>query len=332
MQLLSELKSSRGPTVGDLLDQFLEHAGSMRRSPTTLREYQRLAEKVIRPELGRIKLSKLTVKDLDKLYAKLTARGNQPLTVRHVHALIAAALHQAERWDLVDRDVSQRASPPPLYRAEVTALHADEVRRIIAAANEVEPALAKMLLLAALTGARRGELCALRWDDLDWEAGTLSIARSLYDTPGAGWGEKDTKSHRARRVALDELGLDALESHRATVERFAQVSDVTVTPSAFIFSRTPGNQEPIRPTVLSHFTARVALKAGVRTHIHAFRHFCATQAIAAGFDVVTVGARLGHTDPSVTLRVYSHAVHQRDRELAASLGRTVGADAFRISD
>ena len=99
MQLLSELKSSRGPTVGDLLDQFLEHAGSMRRSPTTLREYQRLAEKVIRPELGRIKLSKLTVKDLDKLYAKLTARGNQPLTVRHVHALIAAALHQAERWD-----------------------------------------------------------------------------------------------------------------------------------------------------------------------------------------------------------------------------------------
>jgi integrase len=64
------------------------------------------------------------------------------------------------------------------------------------------------------------------------------------------------------------------------------------------------------------------------THIHAFRHFCATQAIAAGFDVVTVGARLGHTDPSITLRVYSHAVQQRDRELAASLGRMLGLMAL----
>jgi integrase len=270
-------------TVGDLLGQFLEHAKSIGRSPTTLREYQRIAEKVLRPELGRLKLAKLTARDLDRLYAKLTEKGNKATTVRRVHALIGAALHQAERWDLVDRNVSLRATPPAVHAAEVTAPNPDEVRKIIEAAEAIEPTLASLLLLAALTGARRGELCALRWSDVDWQAGTLHVARSVYETPGGGWGEKSTKTHQGRRVGL----------------------------------------EPIRPDVLSKFTKRVADKAGVDTHLHALRHFSATQAIAAGFDAVTVGARLGHADPSITLRVYSHAVEQRDRELAASLGRTL---------
>jgi integrase len=90
-----------------------------------------------------------------------------------------------------------------------------------------------------------------------------------------------------------------------------------------VFSRSPAGLEPIRPDVLTKFTKRVADKAGVDTHLHALRHFSATQGIAAGVDPVTVGARLGHADPSVTLRVYSHAVQQRDRELAVILGRTL---------
>jgi integrase len=310
-------------TVGDLLGQFLEHAKSIGRSPTTLREYQRIAEKVLRPELGRLKLAKLTARDLDRLYAKLTEKGNKATTVRRVHALIGAALHQAERWDLVDRNVSLRATPPAVHAAEVTAPNPDEVRKIIEAAEAIEPTLASLLLLAALTGARRGELCALRWSDVDWQAGTLHVARSVYETPGGGWGEKSTKTHQGRRVGLDELGLEILRRHCASVDKLANELGVTVATDAFLFSRSPAGLEPIRPDVLSKFTKRVADKAGVDTHLHALRHFSATQAIAAGFDAVTVGARLGHADPSITLRVYSHAVEQRDRELAASLGRTL---------
>ena len=223
-------------TVADLLDLFLERARSMGRSPTTLREYRRLNERVLRPELGAIKLSKLTARDLDRLYAKLTAKGNQAVTVRHVHASISAALHQAERWDLVRRDVSRQASPPTVFRPEMTGLRAEEVRRVIVAAEAIEPVLANMLRLAALTGARRGELCALRWSDLDCKARTILVARSLYDTLGAGWGEKDTKSHRPRRIALDEMGLEVLESHRRCAEKLAAASGMTLTSVAFIFS------------------------------------------------------------------------------------------------
>ena len=310
-------------TVGQLLDRFLEHSESLGRSPTTLREYRRIAETVLRPELGRIKLSRLTALDLDRLYAKLTAKGNKATTVRRAHALIGASLHQAERWDLVDRNVAHRATPPPVHGAEVTAPSPGEVQRIVEVAEAIEPTLANLLLLAALTGARRGELCALRWSDVDWRAGTLHVARSVYETAGGGWAEKGTKTHQGRRIGLDELGLAILRRHRASVDELADELGVTVAPDAFMFSRSPAGLEPIRPDVLSKFTRRVADKAGVTTHLHALRHFSATQAIAAGFDAVTVGARLGHADPSITLRVYSHAVAQRDRELAASLGRTL---------
>jgi integrase len=315
--------ASGAETVGELLDLFLAHAESQGRSPTTLREYRRIADKVLRPELGKLKLSKLTARDLDALYAKLTAKGNRATTVRRVHALIGAALHQAERWDLVDRNVSLRATPPAVHAADVVAPDPAEVRRILEAAEATEPALAAMLLLAALTGARRGELCALRWTDLDDNAGTLTIARSVYESKGGGWAEKGTKTHQARRIGLDDLGLAILRRHRGQVEALAADLGLELAPDAFMFSRSPAGLEPIRPDVLTKFTIRVAKVAKVDTHLHALRHFSATQAIAAGFDPVTVGARLGHADPAITLRVYAHAVEQRDRDLAASLGRTL---------
>lgn len=310
-------------TVAILLDRFLEHADALGRSPTTVREYRRIAKKVLVPELGKIRLDRLTALDLDRLYARLTAKGNKPTTVRRVHSLIGAALRQAERWQLVDRNVSRNATPPPVHAAGVTAPDPGEVQRIVEVAEEIEPALARLLLLAALTGARRGELCALRWTDLDTAAGTLRIARSIYAKAGGGWAEKSTKTHAERRVGLDVLGLEILRRHREAIDKLADELGVTVAADAFMFSRSPAGIEPIRPDVLTKFTKRVAVKAGVSTHLHALRHFSATQAIAAGFDPVTVAARLGHADSSITMRVYSHAVESRDRELAASLGRTL---------
>jgi integrase len=307
-------------TVGDLLDRWLDHCDSLGRSPTTMMKYRWIVEKTVRPELGRIRLTRLTAGELDRLYAKLTAKGNKPTTVRRVHALIGAALHQAEKWDLVERNVARRASPPPIHAAQVKAPSPEQVQAILKAAEKIEPMLASLLLLAALTGARRGELCALRWTDLDSTARTLTIARSVYETVGGGWGEKSTKTHRSRTVGLDDLGVEVLRRHRASVDALALDLGLEVLANGFMFSRSPVGAEPVRPDVVTKFTVRVAKAAGVTTHLHALRHFSATQAIAAGFDAVTVGGRLGHADPSITLRVYSHALEQRDRDLAAALG------------
>jgi integrase len=148
----------------------------------------------------------------------------------------------------------------------------------------------------------------LRWTDVDWEKATLTIARSIYETKGGGWGEKPTKTHQVRNIGLDAARLD-----------------LDVPPQAFMFSRSPQGSEPIRPDVVTKFAARAAKSAGVNTHMHALRHFTATQAIGAGYDARTVASRLGHADPSITLRVYSHAIEQRDRELATSLGSALAS-------
>jgi integrase len=339
-------------TVGELIAQWLDHIEADR-SPTTMRKYRDIADRVVVPELGKIKLRALTSRQLDLLYSKLTAKGNKATTVRRVHALISAALHQAERWDLVDRNASKRATPPIVRTAQVEAPSLTEVQAILTEAERVEPMMAVLLLLAALTGGRRGELCALRWTDLDTTAGTLTIARSVYEAAGGGWSEKGTKTHQARTIGLDDLGQEALSRHRKAVDVLADGLGLDVPPDAFMFSRSPVGSEPIRPDVVTKtFTAlcrrmekpvleklrktkpkatRADLPAADRWdyHLHGLRHFSASQAIAAGFDPVTVGGRLGHADPSITLRVYSHVLEQRDRELAAALGKTLALAELR---
>ncbi len=316
-------------TVGEVLDQWLEHCEVVGRSPTTVAKYRQIADSVVRPELGSIKLSKLTARHLDRLYAKLTAKGNKATTVRRVHALISVALTQARKWQLVASNVARDASPPSIDPVPVEAPDADAVRAMIAAAEKVEPALAALLFLAAATGARRGELCALRWSDIDWELGALTIARSVYEAKGGSWAEKDTKSHQVRRVGLDDLAMTVLRRYRSDVDQIAAGLDLTVPEDAFMFSRSPQGTEPIRPDVVSKFTARVAKKAGLDTHLHALRHFSATQLIAGGHDIRTVAGRLGHRDPSITLRVYSHVLPEKDREAAQALGRILALPTGR---
>jgi len=310
-------------TVETLLDLWLDHCESIGHSPTTMRKYHQLADAVVRPELGKVRLSKLTARQLDTLYSKLTARGNKPLTVRRLHTVISAMLAQGERWSMVDDNVARKASPPPVHAEQIKAPDVAQVQALIAEAEKIEPMLAALLFIGALTGARRGELCALRWSDVDWQNGVLAIERSVYETKGGGWGEKPTKTHQVRRVGVDEVALEVLRRHRAQVDKLAGDLHLKVPPDAFIFSRSPVGSEPVRPDVVSKFVPRVAKAAGVDTHLHALRHFSATQLIAGGHDVRTVAGRLGHADAAVTLRVYSHVLPERDREAAAALGRTL---------
>ena len=310
-------------TVEKLLERWLTHLESLGRSPTTMRKYQDIAGRTVIPAIGSVRLDKLTASQLDALYASLTAKGNKPATVRRVHALIGAALHQAERWGLVERNVSKLATPPPVHQAPVKAPSPDEVLAIVEVAEQMDPSLARMLLVAAITGCRRGELCGLRWGDLDFYTNTLTVTRSIYEVAGGGWETKGTKTHQERRIGLDSLATETFQAQRDWVDDLATQLDLTPESDGFIFSPSPVGAEPYRPDVVTKFMSRAAKKAGVKTHLHALRHFSATQGIGAGTDVVTMAGRLGHRDPSITLRVYAHALEQRDRAAAEAIGASL---------
>jgi integrase len=226
---------------------------------------------------------------------------------------------------------ADRATPPGLTRTTVSAPTVTDVQRLIAAAEESSPILALAIVLGAVTGARRGELCALRWSDVNWERRVLTIARSLTDV-GRVTTEGPTKTHQRRDIALDDALLVLLTKRRADQEAYAAIVGTSLVPDPFILSPVATGGSPFIPDTLTDYYKRTANQLGIETHFHERRHFAATTASGAAADVRTVAGRLGHADASVTLRVYAHALEARDRDLAITLSRVVLGAGSRGAD
>lgn len=122
--------------------------------------------------------------------------GKSPKTIRNYHAIILAALHQAVRWGWVRRNVAELAKAPRVSAKRVEAPSVEVVRKVIDAAEERDPRQAPLLMLAALTGMRRGELCALRWNAVDLDQGVIEVTGSVVVVPG-GLAVKSTKTGRS---------------------------------------------------------------------------------------------------------------------------------------
>jgi integrase len=317
-------------TVGALLDRYLVHCEQQDRSPTTLHEYRRMAEKVLKPRFGTMRVGDLDHDHLDALYADLRAKGLRAGSIRHVHSLMSSSLRFGQKKRLVKLNVASLASPPPRPNHEVEAPTVEQVQAVIVQAEGVSLSFGTLVVLAALTGARRGELCALRWSDIDFTTSTLTIRESVYEkvnADGPRLGIKGTKTRQKRRLGLDPVCIAALRRHKAGVDALAHQLELEVPPDAFMFSDSPQGSEPLRPGIVTERYARTAKAVGANTRLHTLRHFHATVAIAAGYDPVTVSKRLGHHDASMTLRTYAHALESRDRELAAAIGRTLETGA-----
>jgi integrase len=173
-----------GATVNQLLDRWLEKYERMDLSPTTMRTYRSQIERTIRPRLGKVPLTQLTPKHLDDLYGAMKAAGKSAKTIRNHHAILSATLHQGVRWGWIRTNVAELAKPPRVVQRRVNAPSVEMVRTVIEKAEKRDPRLAPLLMLAALTGMRRGELCALRWTDVDLETGQLDVSRSVVVVPG----------------------------------------------------------------------------------------------------------------------------------------------------
>lgn len=313
-----------GANFGQLLDQWIDECVRLDLSPTTLRTYRSQIQKTIRPRLGKVPLTTLSAKHLDDLYGAMKSVGTAPKTIRNHHATISAALHQGVRWGWVNENIAEKARPPRVPQRRVNAPSVEVVRKVIDAAGERDQRLAPLLVLAALTGMRRGELCALRWTDVDLKLGVIEVSRSVVVVPG-GVAEKTTKTDNSREVALDPVGIALLEEYKDEVIGWAKAVGVTLLKDAFIFSPFIDCTTPFRPDNVTSFFIRVRDSVGAKgVRLHDLRHFTATQLIGAGVDVRTVAGRLGHADPSLTLRIYSHLIEDRDRAAAAIMGEVLG--------
>jgi integrase len=306
-------------TVADVAERWLEHL-EPDISPATASAYRVYLRNWIVPRLGEQKIDRLRPADLDRFYASLR-KHLSPASVLKVHSILRAALGQAVRWQMITENPAIHARPPRPVRPPVQAPTPDDVARLLVAAQAEDPEFALYLRLAAVTGARRGELCALRWSDLDLEGGQVVVARSL--AVGAdGVVVKKTKTDRARRLALDDVTVGGLREHLRLVDERAQACDVDLSPKAYVFARDPEGKEPWRPD--SGATGRfMRLRDqlglnGIR--LHDLRHYVATHLLEAGVPVRAVSERLGHANATTTLGIYAHAVPATDQRSAELLG------------
>ena len=332
-------------TLGALLNEWLDHSDRMGRSPKTLHEYKRKIDKAIRPTLGSVPLDKLTAHDLDRLYADQLASGLSPSTVLYHHRIISAALKQGRKWGWLDRNVADDATPPSARKVETSVPSPEQVRALIVEAGRGgarNPELAAIVTLAALTGMRRGELCGLRWSDVNWQSASIDVRRSIWQTPD-GIGTKGPKSHQARRLVLGEQAMAVLRGRYAQAEVDATDAKVGLSPEGYVFSADPDGARPLHPDSVTQSFERLcrrmeqpALSELRKTkpmakskdlpseerwsfRLHDLRHYTATQLFADGMNPKTVADRLGHADPAITLRVYTANTNAQAQAAAESL-------------
>jgi integrase len=171
-----------------------------------------------------------------------------------------------------------------------------------------------------VTGMRRAEALALRWGDVDLERGILDIRRNYVWVRERGV-EKNTKTHRMRRIALDPETVDMLRVHRERRQAEMRSLGVEPTDQVFLSSSSPQQDRPYNPQTVSHRYRAMCTKLDIDSHLHALRDYSATELLTAGVDLRTVAGRLGHAGGgATTLRVYAAWVSASDRKAAEILG------------
>ena len=235
--------------------------------------------------------------------------------------MIRRALSQGVRWGWISHNPAIDASPPRVPHRDLRPPTPEEVVTLFAAAQIGDPALAAFLMLAASTGARRGELIALRRHDLDLTMGMLAIERGIVRV-GAQLLEQGTKTHQARRVSLDPRTVEVLTNHLARQNELAGSVGAAFLSDGFVFTNSIDGSTPWRPESVTRSFSRLCARCGVAgVRLHDLRHYVATRLLTSGIDVRTVAGRLGHRNPSTTLNVYAHFLPGSDREASAALAR-----------
>jgi integrase len=243
--------------------------------------------------------------------------------VREVHSVLSGAFKQAVVWGWTTHNPAKLATPPAAGRAEVAPPDAEGVARLLTVAMDQDPELGLFLRLAVVLGARRSELVALKWRDVDLGAGEVLIASGVVRVAGQPLIDKDTKTHAKRRVAVGAETVELLKAHRARQAAAALAAGTTLPPEAYVFARSPDGSAAISPDGVSHRFQELAAQLGVRARLHDLRHFMVTQLVAGGVDWRTVSGRAGHADGHMTLATYAHFQQAQDRHAAELMERLI---------
>ncbi len=281
---------------------------------STHRSYELNVERVSR-HLGKVRLDALRPVQIQEAYSKLLAEGLSPRSVQMTHTVFHTALRHAEKLGLIARNPCDAAIPPKAPRHEGRTLSPEEAQRLFDASEN--PTLRSLFVVMCTTGVRVGEALGLKWDDVDLDAGTISIRRAIQRQRGDGLVFVEPKTALSRRtIQLATMARDTLRDLRnlqATVADRPHWQNTNV-----VFASETGT--PLDPGNVSHRFQVIRERAGLpHLRLHDLRHTAATWLLQQGVHPSVVREILGHSTITLTLGTYSHVAPTMHRDAARSL-------------
>jgi len=265
----------------------------------------------IKPQIGGVSLGSLTPVHVQSMMAAMQRKGKSAETIRLTFAVLRRALRQATIWRLIPYNVCASVERPRVAKNEIQVLDGEQVMRFLACARGER--LEAIFVLAIGTGMRLGELFGLQWNDIDLPTATIMVRRTLTEVNGELQLSEPKTAKGRRRIDLPKIAEEALWKHKSSmlVEGHAGVEWVFCNHGGGHLRRSHFHQKYFKPLLK---------KAGLPAiRFHDLRHTSATLLLSAGVHPKVVQERLGHSQISVTLDVYSHVLPTMQLEAAAKL-------------
>ena len=303
-------------TFGQWLSKWMAEYVTPNTRQKTIERYEGLIQKHIAPNLGHVELTKVTPSDIQALEAKLLAQGMAPKGVEMVHNVISGAYKYALRMEAAWRNPAKSVTPPKSVRKEVEPPDIAKVKQILKLAKEEDHPLSPCFHVIAYTGMRRGEALGLRHQDLNLEAGTISIVQTISRSLHQGIIVQPTKTNAGRRsINLDDGTVNVLRAHIGKQLLTRMELEGAYEDNGLVFPGPLG--APLNPMAVTRAFQSFAKRLGLEgARIHDLRHFHASVMLQSGQSLVLVAKRLGHSNIATTGNIYAHLLPGWQREAA----------------
>lgn len=319
--------------VADFCDRYLEMAETTL-SPNTFVFYKSVIETLVKPSLGHMKLNAVKPIHAQQFIQMLQGDGVRndgrgerlsASTVKRYFTVLKSIFAKAYKLDLIDRNPTDttKLDLPEVDEPEIKIFTAEEAQYMLSCLEKEETMFQVLIHLAIVTGMRRGELCAMKWSNIDLKQGLVIVKQSNYKLTGEEIKTKKPKNKKSREIVIPDYLKELLHRHQLEQMQNAMRLGDKWHGDGWIF--TQWNGEPMNPqTPTKQFTKFLARNNIPHRKFHSLRHTSATLLLSSGTNIKNVASRLGHSQLSTTNR-YVHALRDAD-ERAASTFETLFAE------
>jgi integrase len=291
-------------TFAQLSDRFLNDVARHTLKPKTFESYEYLLTSHIVPKIGKIKLTNLRPQHIQSLYSEKLDSGLSKKTVHHIHAVTRRVLNQAVKWGLLFQNPTSQVTPPKVDRIRPNVWTVEQAQCFLQSTKDHK--WYGIYLIALTTGARRGEILGLTWENIDWDRKTLTIDKTVITVKNRVVISEPKTRYSRRTISAPQTVLDTLYENKGI--------------SGLIFKTSVGT--PIGPNNLIRDFKNETRKAGLPIiRFHDLRHTCATILFQKDVHPKKVQELLGHSSITVTLDRYSHLIQGVDNQIADEMDK-----------